>query len=93
MCIICVDYQKQLITADEARRNMTEMVVDPEHEIEIETMLREGEDRAAIEKIANAPARYSFKVDVGDIPPGKTEAFLREAKRRLKDKRNPLGED
>jgi len=39
MCIICVDYQKQLLTADEAWRNMGEMVIDPEHRIEIGLML------------------------------------------------------
>jgi hypothetical protein len=39
MCIICIDYQKQLITVTEARRNMGEMVIDPDHEIEIEMML------------------------------------------------------
>lgn len=43
MCIICVDYQKQLITAAEARRNMGEMVIEPEHLEEIELMLEEDE--------------------------------------------------
>lgn len=38
MCIICVDFQKQLITVAEARRIMGEMGVDSDHEIEIETM-------------------------------------------------------
>ena len=39
MCIICIDFQKQLITVAEARRIIGEMEVDPDHEIEIETML------------------------------------------------------
>jgi hypothetical protein len=39
MCIICVDFQKQLISAHEARRNMGEMVLDPNHRLEIELML------------------------------------------------------
>jgi hypothetical protein len=39
MCIICVDYQKQLLTADEAWRNVSEMVIDPEHQLEIMLML------------------------------------------------------
>lgn len=47
MCIICVDYQKQLLTVDEARRNMREMVLDPEHELEIEIMLY-GDDGVSL---------------------------------------------
>ena len=43
MCMICVDYQKQLITATEARRNLGEMVLDPEHREEIEALLAETE--------------------------------------------------
>lgn len=39
MCIICIDYQKQLISAHEARRNLGEMVTDPVHRGEIEAML------------------------------------------------------
>ena len=39
MCIICIDYQKQLITADEAWHNATEMALDPEHRLEIMLML------------------------------------------------------
>lgn len=42
MCIICIDYQKQILSADEARRNMGEMVIDPEHRLEIELMLEES---------------------------------------------------
>jgi hypothetical protein len=41
MCIICVDFQKQSITASEARRNMGEMVIDREHQLEIELMLEQ----------------------------------------------------
>jgi hypothetical protein len=93
MCIICVDYQKQLITAAEARRNMGEMDLTPEHREEVERLI---EDREVVEAISKAPARYSFKVDVGSVPTEKAEAFLREAKRNLKEKknlRNPLEED
>ena len=43
MCIICVDYQKQLLSAAEARRNMGEMVIDPEHREEIERLLEEDQ--------------------------------------------------
>ena len=39
MCIICVDYQKQLLTADEAWSNVGEMVIEPEHQLEIMLML------------------------------------------------------
>ena len=39
MCIICVDYNKQLITADEVRRNIGEMTLDRAHELEILLML------------------------------------------------------
>ena len=38
MCIICVDFQKQLITVAEARRIMGEMSVDHAHAAEMETM-------------------------------------------------------
>lgn len=41
MCIICIDYQKKLITANEARWNMGEMVIDPAHRAEIERLLEE----------------------------------------------------
>ena len=44
MCIICIDYQKQLISAAEARRNMGEMVIDPEHKKEIEDLLDQTDD-------------------------------------------------
>ena len=43
MCIICVDFQKQLLSATEARRNMGEMVLDPDHREEIETLLDASE--------------------------------------------------
>lgn len=43
MCIICIDYQKQLLTIPEVRRILTEMHqdLDPEHLLEIEEMLKE----------------------------------------------------
>jgi hypothetical protein len=80
MCVICIDYQKQLLTADEARWNMREMNLPLEHQREIESMI---EERELVEKLAAAPARYTFKVDVGSVPSEKVEAFLREAKRRI----------
>ena len=43
MCMICVDYQKQLLSAAEVRRNMGEMVIDPEHREEIEKLLEEND--------------------------------------------------
>ena len=42
MCIICVDYLKQTITAEEAWQNMGEMILDVEHREEIIFMLLEG---------------------------------------------------
>ena len=44
MCIICVDYQKQLITNAEARRNLGEMVIDDEHLGEVLRLLDEDEE-------------------------------------------------
>ena len=43
MCIICVDFQKQLLSVDEARRNLGEMVIEPEHREEIEKMLDDAD--------------------------------------------------
>ena len=82
MCIICVDYQKQLLTAAEARRNMVEMVLEPGHREEIERLI---EDRELVEALAAAPARYTFQVDVGSVPPEKAAAFLREVKERMRE--------
>lgn len=88
MCIICVDFQKQLITADEARRNMGEMALTPEHREEIRVMI---EDRELVEKVAATPARYSFYVDASSVAPEKVEAYLRDARNRLAgDRWNPL---
>ena len=94
MCIICVDFQKQLITPTEARRNMGEMVIDKNHELEILLMLEEDEIGKLVsgghlptKKISDAPARYSFFVDVGSVTPEQTEAFLRKAKKSLQDKK------
>lgn len=41
MCIICIDFQKKLITANEARRNMGEMEIDPAHREELDKLLDE----------------------------------------------------
>ncbi len=45
MCIICVDFQKQQMTLDEARRAFREMIsaLDPEHAEEVRKMLQEAE--------------------------------------------------
>ena len=43
MCIICVDYQKQLLTVDEAWRNLCEIVIDDDHREEVEAMLEADE--------------------------------------------------
>lgn len=45
MCIICVDFQKQKLTLDEARRAFTEMIstLDPDHADEVRKMLDEAE--------------------------------------------------
>jgi len=50
------------------------------------------EDAEIIRRLINAPARYSFYIDVGSVPPGKVDAFLKEAKQRLKNRKggNPL---
>jgi len=93
--MICIDYQKQILTASEARRNADETITDLRHLFELESLIEETErlkeDRDLVERITNAPARYSFKVDVGNVPPENVEAFLREAKTRMKGAtRNPL---
>lgn len=45
MCIICVDYQKGLLTTEEAWRNLGEMVIDSDHRQEVmELILKPDED-------------------------------------------------
>lgn len=48
MCIICIDYQKGLLTAAEANRALGEMADDlgPEHVAEVLAMLDEAEPEA-----------------------------------------------
>ena len=46
MCIICVDYQKQLISIHDVRRNMAEMDIDLKHKKEIELMILESESKS-----------------------------------------------
>lgn len=43
MCIICIDFQKQLITVNEARSILSEMQssIDDDHLVEVEEMLKE----------------------------------------------------
>ena len=44
MCIICVEFEKEKLTIDEARRNLGEMAESlGEHADEVEAMLREKE--------------------------------------------------
>lgn len=46
MCLICVDFQKQLLTPLEARRILSEMVPDmePKHFREVMDMIVEAEE-------------------------------------------------
>ena len=48
MCQICVDYQRQRMTLQEAKRAFREMVVEmePEHAREVRQLLKKGEDEA-----------------------------------------------
>lgn len=50
MCMICVDYQKGLLTASEAQRNMGEMVADSGHQEEIKNLIRDTEERRVIDE-------------------------------------------
>jgi hypothetical protein len=45
MCIICIDFQKQLLTVNEARGILSEMssTLDDEHIAEINEMLEDDE--------------------------------------------------
>lgn len=47
MCIICVEFQKQRLTFQEARRNLGEMVdsIGEDHAQEVKSMLEEAEDQ------------------------------------------------
>ncbi len=49
MCQICVDFQKQSMTLNEARRALGEMIValDPKHAAEVQRMLLEAEKKKA----------------------------------------------
>lgn len=84
MCMICVDYQKQLLTYNEAQRNLREMTLDPEHRIEVLLMLEEGRIAELTAKGLLPEPRYTFKVDVSGVPTEKAEAFLREVKKRMR---------
>ena len=48
MCLICVEFQKQRMTINEARRAYGEMVetMEPDHAEEVEEMLEEAEEEA-----------------------------------------------
>ncbi|MEO1272279.1 MAG: hypothetical protein AAFX99_29635 [Myxococcota bacterium] len=45
MCLICVDFQKQKMTINDAKRAFREMVTDmtPEHAREVRKMIRKAE--------------------------------------------------
>ena len=49
MCMICIEFEKQRLTIQEARRNLGEMQtqLDPEHVAEVERMLNEAEEAEA----------------------------------------------
>lgn len=55
MCIICVDFQKQRMTLNEAKRAYGEMVeaMDPEHAREVREMLTEAEKEKAKQDSSN----------------------------------------
>ena len=46
---------------------------------------QEKEDRERIERLSKAPARYSFYIDVGKVPPEDALAYLKKVKRKLKN--------
>lgn len=48
MCMICVDFQRERMTIQDARRAYSEMVVElePEHAREVKEMLDEAEKKA-----------------------------------------------
>lgn len=48
MCLICLDFQRQKLTLDEARRAFGEMssTLDPQHRAEVEEMLERAEEEA-----------------------------------------------
>lgn len=48
MCLICVDFQRQKLTAFEAKRALGEMreKIGPEHTREVEKMLKDAETSA-----------------------------------------------
>jgi hypothetical protein len=48
MCIICVDFQKQLLTINEARGILSEMssTIERKHLTEIKEMLEEAENES-----------------------------------------------
>lgn len=52
MCIICVDFQNQRLSLQEARRNLREMVekVGPEHAREVKRLLDEAERNSKDDK-------------------------------------------
>jgi len=61
MCLICVDFQKQKMTINDARRAFREMSsdMDPEHAREVRKMIRKAEQeekkKAAATATTSAP--------------------------------------
>lgn len=47
MCIVCVEFQKQLLSVNEARNIVVEMIstIDTDHLIDVLEMLGEAEDK------------------------------------------------
>ena len=88
MCMICVDYQKGLLTASAARRNAGEVISDLRHRFELEELIDKTEraeiDRDLAQPVDDAPARYTFYVDVSEMAPDASLTYLNEVKKRFK---------
>jgi hypothetical protein len=66
MCIICLEYQKNKLTLQEARRNFCEMAlsIDVEHRQEVEDMLDLAEEKERMEAEYYDPF-HDFYYDTG----------------------------
>lgn len=65
MCLICVSFEQDRLTVQEARRNLGEMreSLDPEHVEEVESMIREKEDFVTCTYLGD---ERSYTVSVGE---------------------------
>ena len=54
--------------------------------------MTEDEDRERVERLFREPARYCYKVDVGNASTEDAEAFLKKVKKQMKGKnlKNPM---